>query len=66
MGPAAGVLAVWLSACAFNIALDLWAVQHTGLARALTASTICYVLVLILLLWIIPRRTRYASDWQAT
>jgi hypothetical protein len=58
MGPPPGVLTAWLSACALNIAFDLWAVQHTGLARALTASTICYVLVLILLLWIIPRRTR--------
>ncbi|MGO9275605.1 MAG: hypothetical protein ACLQOO_36105 [Terriglobia bacterium] len=65
MGLPPGVLVAWLSVCALNIALDLWAVQHTGPAWALTSSTICYVLVLILLLWIVSQRTRYTSRRQA-
>ncbi len=48
----------WLAACVTNIAINLWAIPHYGISGASMASTICYCLILILVLSIVRRERK--------
>ncbi len=49
------VVVAWLTACIINFAINLWAIPRHGLSGASVASSVCYSLMLILVLWIARR-----------
>jgi len=51
----------WLAACVLKISLNLWAIPHYGIKGASVASTICYSVMLFLVLWIVNTQRKQAA-----
>ena len=51
----------WLAVCVLKISLNFWAIPHYGIKGASVASTICYSVMLFLVLWIVNTQRKQAT-----
>jgi len=55
------VVFAWMAACVLKIGINFWAIPHYGIKGASLASTICYSVMLLLVLWIVRAQRKRAT-----